>query len=235
MRCLAAIAAALSLAVDLVNGGGGSQFEAAGAAAAYVAQQMDYLVTSRPTAVNLSIAATALQAQAAAAAAQAGATAASVTAAVVAACEDMLRDDVAANRAMGQFGADAMLAAAQASGRATSGRLRVLTHCNTGSLATAAYGTALGVIRCLHETGRLEHAYCCETRPYNQVGAACRGGGQAPAGISGIWKGGFEAQPWWRHWPRSASLCAKAQPAAAAWSCTHPHTDPPSMARRAPA
>ena len=49
-----------------------------------------------------------------------------------------------------------------------SGKVRVLTHCNTGSLATAAYGTALGVIRSLHETGQLAHAYCTETRPYNQ-------------------------------------------------------------------
>ena len=60
-----------------------------------------------------------------------------------------------------------------------SGGVRVLTHCNTGSLATAAYGTALGVIRSLHEQGRLEHAYCCETRPYNQVR---RGGLLATAG-----------------------------------------------------
>nr|CAG4644900.1 EOG090X08IP [Leptodora kindtii] len=47
-------------------------------------------------------------------------------------------------------------------------KLRVLTHCNTGSLATAGYGTALGVIRKLQEKGLLEHVYCTETRPYNQ-------------------------------------------------------------------
>ncbi len=50
----------------------------------------------------------------------------------------------------------------------TCWQVRVLTHCNTGSLATAGYGTALGVIRALHEAGKLEHAYCTETRPYNQ-------------------------------------------------------------------
>ena len=54
----------------------------------------------------------------------------------------------------------------------TGGKLRVLTHCNTGSLATAGWGTALGVIRTLHERGLLEHAYCTETRPYNQ-GESC--------------------------------------------------------------
>lgn len=77
---------------------------------------------------------------------------------------------------MGAHGAAALLAAAQARGRAASGRLRVLTHCNTGSLATAAYGTALGVIRALHERGALEHAYCCETRPYNQAMRGREGG-----------------------------------------------------------
>jgi methylthioribose-1-phosphate isomerase len=119
----------------------------------------------------------------------------------------MLRDDVAANRAMGQYGADAMLAAAQAAGRASNGRLRVLTHCNTGSLATAAYGTALGVIRCLHETGRLEHAYCCETRPYNQVGAASRGNGRAAMA---------------QHW----SACACEGPTNCHYLLMHPHMYP---------
>lgn len=38
-----------------------------------------------------------------------------------------------------------------------------------GSLATAGFGTALGVIRALSEKGRLEACYCTETRPYNQV------------------------------------------------------------------
>lgn len=80
----------------------------------------------------------------------------------------MLEEDVQANKSMGQYGADALFTAAKARGRAANGKLRVLTHCNTGSLATAAYGTALGVVRSLHETGRLEHAYCTETRPYNQ-------------------------------------------------------------------
>ena len=47
-------------------------------------------------------------------------------------------------------------------------KIKVLTICNTGSLATAGYGTALGVIRTLYELGALEHVYVCETRPYNQ-------------------------------------------------------------------
>jgi methylthioribose-1-phosphate isomerase len=53
---------------------------------------------------------------------------------------------------MGAHGAKALLEAAQAAGKGLgNGKLRVLTHCNTGSLATAGFGTALGVIRALHE------------------------------------------------------------------------------------
>ncbi|HOW50827.1 MAG TPA: S-methyl-5-thioribose-1-phosphate isomerase [bacterium] len=47
-------------------------------------------------------------------------------------------------------------------------RLRVLTHCNTGALATCGHGTALGVIRSLHAAGLLEQVWVDETRPYLQ-------------------------------------------------------------------
>jgi methylthioribose-1-phosphate isomerase len=43
-----------------------------------------------------------------------------------------------------------------------------MNHCNTESLTTAGYGTALGVIRSLHKANQLDHVYCTETRPYNQ-------------------------------------------------------------------
>lgn len=76
--------------------------------------------------------------------------------------ELMLAKDIADNRAIGEHGANAIL------NGIPSGLVRVLTHCNTGSLATAGYGTALGVVRRLHEVNRLEHVYCTETRPYNQ-------------------------------------------------------------------
>jgi methylthioribose-1-phosphate isomerase len=76
--------------------------------------------------------------------------------------EAMLAKDVADNRAIGAFGAEALLEPAG------KGNIRLLTHCNTGSLATASYGTALGIIRRVQELGRLDHAFCTETRPYNQ-------------------------------------------------------------------
>ncbi|CAD6186699.1 unnamed protein product [Caenorhabditis auriculariae] len=47
-------------------------------------------------------------------------------------------------------------------------KLKVMTICNTGSLATCSWGTALGAIRALHAEGRLELVYALETRPYNQ-------------------------------------------------------------------
>src|SRR5262249_60528125 len=45
---------------------------------------------------------------------------------------------------------------------------RVLTHCNAGALATAGYGTALGVVRAAHEQGKLALVWVDETRPVMQ-------------------------------------------------------------------
>ena len=82
--------------------------------------------------------------------------------AVLAAAREVARADEAANRELSRLGADWLLA------RIDRPRLRVLTHCNTGSLATSAWGTALGVIRELHARDRLELVYADETRPLLQ-------------------------------------------------------------------
>jgi methylthioribose-1-phosphate isomerase len=66
-------------------------------------------------------------------------------------------EDLAANRRMGQLGADLIAAGSS-----------VMTHCNTGSLATAGYGTALGVIRAGVTDGKIAHVYAGETRPWLQ-------------------------------------------------------------------
>jgi len=77
--------------------------------------------------------------------------------------KNMLDEDVRTNRSIGSYGAADILR------RSTNeSKVNILTHCNTGSLATAGYGTALGVVRSLFEMGELEHCYCTETRPYNQ-------------------------------------------------------------------
>ena len=75
----------------------------------------------------------------------------------------MLADDRQMNYQISNHGADHVLAGVPAGEKVT-----VLTHCNTGAFCTGGFGTALGIIRALHERGRLEHAYCTETRPYNQ-------------------------------------------------------------------
>jgi methylthioribose-1-phosphate isomerase len=82
--------------------------------------------------------------------------------AVAAEAQALLDEDVRGNRAIGAHGADWILA------RAGDRPLRVLTHCNAGALATAGWGTALGVIRELHERGRVELVYADETRPLLQ-------------------------------------------------------------------
>lgn len=66
-------------------------------------------------------------------------------------------EDLAANRHMGQLGA-ALL----------GDDVGVLTHCNTGSLATAGYGTALGVIRAGSSAGKIARVFAGETRPWLQ-------------------------------------------------------------------
>ncbi len=69
----------------------------------------------------------------------------------------MHAEDIAANQAMGRYGAALM---------PTSGG--VLTHCNAGALATCGYGTALGLIRAAIEQGKKIHVYADETRPFLQ-------------------------------------------------------------------
>jgi methylthioribose-1-phosphate isomerase len=118
-------------------------------------------VCSRPTAVNLLDTARKLRALLNTIGSAPDATAASVTSSVIEFAEKMQQDDIDANMAIGAFGMEAMLAAASST---PSGKISVLTHCNTGSLATVRYGTALGCIRALRDAGKLEHAFCTETR-----------------------------------------------------------------------
>ncbi len=69
----------------------------------------------------------------------------------------ILTEDIAANRALGDFGAALVPAHA-----------RILTHCNAGALATAGYGTALGVVRSAFTQGKLSMLWVDETRPVMQ-------------------------------------------------------------------
>lgn len=113
-----------------------------------------YLAAARPTAVNLFWALERMQQ-----------TLQSLLAADTDLLEGMLAEakaihdeDIAANRHMGELGA--ALIEEHGCG--------VLTHCNTGSLATGGFGTALGVIRAAYAQQRISHVYADETRPWLQ-------------------------------------------------------------------
>jgi methylthioribose-1-phosphate isomerase len=99
------------------------------------------IVATRPTAVNL----------------RWGVDRALAAADPVAEAEAIATEDVERNRRLGAVGRSLLAAHA-----------RVLTHCNTGSLACAGYGTALGVIRAAHEAGANPTVWVDETRPVLQ-------------------------------------------------------------------
>nr|WP_296749269.1 S-methyl-5-thioribose-1-phosphate isomerase [Thioalkalivibrio sp.] len=113
---------------------------------------MEQLAASRPTAVNLFWALDRMRRVL-----DSCASAEDACAASLATAQTMLEDDIAANRRMGELGAALI----------TPGRA-VLTHCNTGSLATGGFGTALGVIRSAWAGGRVTEVFADETRPWLQ-------------------------------------------------------------------
>lgn len=117
-------------------------------AAAAIDSELEALRASRPTAVNLFWALDRMQVVLE----HEGNVAAIEAAAIL-----IEQDDLAANRCMGSLGAALI---APGSG--------VLTHCNTGSLATAGFGTALGVIRAGVAEGRIARVFHTETRPWLQ-------------------------------------------------------------------
>jgi methylthioribose-1-phosphate isomerase len=167
-----AIVAALALAVQLATEAqNGRVSETADKVKESIGVRLNYLQKSRPTAVNLGDAVGKLKMIVKKAALQPQSTAETVMQAYITAAERMLIDDVSDNKAIGDHGA-LWIAQNTVAGKRkredSNGELKIITHCNTGSLATAGYGTALGVIRSLRTDNLLSHAYCTETRPYNQ-------------------------------------------------------------------
>lgn len=116
-----------------------------------IEQDLTRLAAARPTAVNLAWALARMR----------GVIAAGVSGDPVPRLLEEARvihaEDIAANRAMGDHGA-----------RLIAPGSAVLTHCNTGALATGGYGTALGVIRSGYAAGRITEVYADETRPWLQ-------------------------------------------------------------------
>lgn len=132
----------------------------------YVEPQLQYLFTARPTAVNLG-AATRRLAKTLRAGIDAGKDAKSIAQELIAEGEAIDGEDVSRNKEMSKWGGEWLVEQVKQKGGSGTG-LNVMTVCNTGSLATSGYGTALGLITYLHETGKLQKAYFTQSTPYHQ-------------------------------------------------------------------
>jgi methylthioribose-1-phosphate isomerase len=111
------------------------------------------LRATRPTAVNLFWAIDKMEQTAASCAG----TVTEITTQLLVAAQKINADDIATCQKIGQHGLAAL--------PSSPSKLCLLTHCNAGALATAGYGTALGVVRSAWSAGRLARLYADETRP----------------------------------------------------------------------
>ncbi|MGC8579946.1 MAG: S-methyl-5-thioribose-1-phosphate isomerase, partial [bacterium] len=112
-----------------------------------------YLVSARPTAYNLSWAINRMLAFARSGEMNTN----SITSGLYEEALRIYHEDIEANKRMGSYGA-----------RLIKDGWTILTHCNAGALATAGYGTALGVLRAAKEAGRKIKIFADETRPFLQ-------------------------------------------------------------------
>ncbi|MBQ6853107.1 MAG: S-methyl-5-thioribose-1-phosphate isomerase, partial [Peptococcaceae bacterium] len=119
-----------------------------------------YLDTSRPTAVNLHWAVTRMDAVAERLIQAGEQNVNMLVRGLLAECEAMLAEDIAACRAIGEYGADLL--------EQIPGFHTMLTHCNAGALATSMYGTALAPAYIMQERGNKIAVYSDETRPLLQ-------------------------------------------------------------------
>jgi len=127
-----------------------------GAAEGAVDRAIRRLADTRPTAVNLHWALARME-ERYRRERDAGAGLGELAQALEAEARAIQEEDLAMCRRMAEYGADLLPEGA-----------RVLTHCNTGALATGGHGTALGVIRTAWSRGRLRHVWVDETRPVLQ-------------------------------------------------------------------
>lgn len=157
---LIAIVAILGLSVDLTSNEKTIQeLSAANDVKLYIYGKMEYLKTSRPTAVNLFNAMEELKTIVQ----NAPSSGEEIVNTIITHAQFMLERDVSDNKAIGTHGAEDLL-----SRHTHQDGVRLVTICNTGSLATANWGTALGVARELQKRGKLRNIAALETRPYNQ-------------------------------------------------------------------
>ena len=128
----------------------------------FIANSLQKCVDARPTAVNMSKATFQLNQFADKMVENSDCCVKQMKLEIMNTISEMLKCDYSDNKAIGLYGAKEIFNVYH------HGDLNVLTHCNTGSLATGNYGTALGVVRSLYENHHLSHCFCTETRPYNQ-------------------------------------------------------------------
>lgn len=122
-----------------------------GLSADQLEKNIDALRDARPTAVNLAWAVEKIRKHVA-----------SGRDAVLAAAQELASEDKQSSTDMGNIGADWLIHKLGAK------PLTLLTHCNTGSLATTGTGTALGVVKEMHKRGYIKEVFADETRPLLQ-------------------------------------------------------------------
>jgi methylthioribose-1-phosphate isomerase len=153
MTIRGAPAIGVAAAFGLALAARGSKAQGAALAAEFE-RACDELAHTRPTAVNLFWAIDRMRHRFQAAAEMDGA---ALRQALLDEALAIQAEDLAACRRMGDLGAELLPQEA-----------RVLTHCNAGALATAGYGTALGVVRSAARLGKIKNVFADETRPYLQ-------------------------------------------------------------------
>jgi methylthioribose-1-phosphate isomerase len=131
----------------------------------YMHHSSALLVSARPTAVNLQEAIERVNALLVKTDQDPPEDTTSLIKKIVELCKLIWTEDLERNKKIGRLGADWLI---DNLGLKPTQKISVLTVCNTGSLATSGYGTALGIITALHELGRLEHTYFMQTTPYLQ-------------------------------------------------------------------
>ncbi|MGH2348939.1 MAG: S-methyl-5-thioribose-1-phosphate isomerase [bacterium] len=142
------VAAAYGIALAAAHARGGPAADALGAVEAAAA----HLAAARPTAVNLRWAVERMLEVA-----RRIDDPAERAERLRAEADAIAAEDLAANQAIGRWGAEQIRPGE-----------RILTYCHTGGLATAGFGTAFGILRAAHEAGKGIHVLACETRPVMQ-------------------------------------------------------------------
>ena len=168
------------------------------------------LAATRPTAVNLFAA---LERMARRFQGVAASAPEEIETALLAEADAIAAEDIEACRRIGRYGAELL----------SAGTL-VMTHCNAGALATAGYGTALGVIRGAVEAGKAIRVLACETRPYLQ--GARLTAWELAAGSESPWRSSRTA------WAATSSPAAKSRPSSSAPTASPPTATRPTRSGR---